>query len=76
MVLVVNTQYTGSGQSPTCRFYAVMDSPNYFLSEEEQQVAAESVHGFLESYSWLNQWALDTNRMRWPITIKFHYFKH
>ena len=59
-----------------CRFYAAMDSPNYFLSEEEQQVAAESVHGFLESYSWLNQWALQNNRMRWPLTIKFHYFKH
>ena len=59
-----------------CRFYAVMDSPNYFLSREEQRLAAEAVHGFLESYSWLNQWALRNNRMRWPLTIKFHYFKH
>lgn len=59
-----------------CRFYAIMDSPSYFLTREEQQVAEEAVHGFLQSYSWLNQHALRNNRMRWPITIKFHYFKH
>lgn len=69
-------QYRKSCVTYLCRYYAIVDNPDYFLDDESVREAQKCVQGFLESYVWLTDWALTNSKIRWQMTIKFHYYKH
>ena len=53
--------------SRATKFYAVLDSPCDFLSEQQIALAQESITDFLSSYAWLTDWAINHNVLRWQV---------
>ena len=54
----------------------LFDSADVFLSQEEYSKATSLAKEFLDTYSVLNQWALEEGKYLFHIVYKFHAFQH
>ena len=54
----------------------LFDAASMFLKDEEYEAALRKAEDFLDSYDWLNKWALEHERKLFHVTIKFHTFWH
>jgi hypothetical protein len=59
-----------------CRFYAICENHAVHLPEASHVAAKDAIERFLSHYTWLNNWATSCNKLRWQVTIKFHYLDH
>ena len=55
---------------------SMFDKAGMFLQPQEHKEALAKAEGFLDSYSWLNKWALEKGRSLFHIVIKHHTFWH
>ena len=58
------------------RFYGILDEPVFHLRPSRVAEGKRCIQSFLDNYVWLTDEALENMRMRWQLTIKFHYFRH
>jgi hypothetical protein len=54
----------------------IFDLAGPYLSESEYRKALQKANQFLNSYDWLNKWALEQGRLSFHIVVKHHTFIH
>jgi len=59
-----------------CNLVKLFDTCPMFLSPEDHVSAMELAKEFLDSYDWLNKWALEKGTLLFHVVIKFHTFMH
>lgn len=59
-----------------CTLVEVYDQCGMFLSEADHRTALQKAEMFLDSYDWLQKWALSLDRKLFHAAIKFHTFWH
>ena len=57
-------------------FYSIVDLPKLLLTPEEARAGHTAIMQFLRDYSWLSSNAMRQGKLRWQLTIKFHYMAH
>jgi hypothetical protein len=59
-----------------CSLVDLLDNADMFLTRLEYIEALKKAEAFLDSYDFLNKWALEKGRLLFHIVIKFHTFWH
>mgnify|MGYP001116255074 CR=1 FL=1 len=59
-----------------CRFYAICECAKHVLPPDAATAGGTCIKDFLRHYSLLAEEAVTHNRLRWQVTIKFHYLAH
>ena len=57
-------------------FYNIVETPRLLLSQEEAHNGKMHIMQFLKDYSWLSSHSMHQGKVRWQLTIKFHYLAH
>ena len=58
------------------RLYEILDHPDLFLTSALAKEGNQVISEFLKAYTWLANDALQAGRLRWQVTIKFHFLAH